>query len=96
MLNKFDSLGRWSRRHGLKLAQLALLAWIALELHGINQQAATAVDPGDVAEIADRLDDIVDAMHGQQSSAGTDKIALPLQAHPRSDRDAARESQRKL
>jgi hypothetical protein len=77
MTEPLKTLARWSRRHGFKLGQLALLAWIALELHGINGHASTpAVDPADVAEIADRLDDIVDAMEAARARAGVDTVTL--------------------
>lgn len=76
MFRHFRTLGRWTRRHGFRTAQLALLAWIALELHGLNQAPALDVDPADVAEIADRLDDVVGAMQPSGASAGAETVAL--------------------
>lgn len=85
MLNTLKTTAQWARRNALKLAQLAILAWIALELHGLGEQAAApSVDPDDVAEIADRLDDIVEAMQPPHSSGSVDKISsLSRSRHPR-------------
>ncbi|MGZ5179504.1 MAG: hypothetical protein ACXWC2_03440 [Ramlibacter sp.] len=76
MTRHLHSLARWTRRHGFKVAQLALLAWIAVELHGLNDQASAGLDPADVAEIADRLDDVVDAMQPPGARAGVETVAL--------------------
>jgi len=76
MTRHLHSLARWTRRHGFKVAQLALLAWIALELHGLNGAPALDVDPADVAEIADRLDDVVAGMQPSGARAGAETVAL--------------------